>query len=68
MTFSDILTAIGSYAFPIVVTIYLLYERATYIKDQSKILNELKETVALLNENLQDIKGRVEVVKDAKSK
>lgn len=68
MTFSDILTAIGSYAFPIVVTIYLLYERATYIKDQSKILNELKETVALLNENLQDIKGRVEVVKDDKSK
>lgn len=68
MTFSDILTAIGSYAFPIVVTIYLLYERATYIKDQSKILNELKETVALLNENLQDIKGKVEVVKDAKSK
>lgn len=68
MSFSDILTAIGSYAFPIVVTIYLLYERATYIKDQSKILNELKETVTLLNENLQDIKGRVEVVKDAKSK
>lgn len=68
MTFSDILTAIGSYAFPIVVTIYLLYERATYIKDQSKILNELKETVALLNENLQDIKGHVEVVKDVKSK
>lgn len=68
MTFSDILTAIGSYAFPIVITIYLLYERATYIKDQSKILSELKETVALLNENLQDIKGRVEVVKDDKSK
>lgn len=68
MTFSDILTAIGSYAFPIVVTIYLLYERATYIKDQSKILNELKETVALLNENLQDIKGKVEVVKDVKGK
>lgn len=68
MTFSDILTAIGSYAFPIVITIYLLYERATYIKDQSKILSELKETVALLNENLQDIKGKVEVVKDVKSK
>lgn len=68
MTFSDILTAIGSYAFPIVVTIYLLYERATYIKEQSKILNELKETVALLNENLQDIKGKMEGVKDDKSK
>lgn len=67
MSFSDILTAIGSYAFPIVVTIYLLYERATYIKEQSKILNELKETVALLNENLSDIKGRMEV-KDVKSK
>lgn len=67
MSFSDVLTAIGSYAFPIVVTIYLLYERATYIKEQSKILNELKETVALLNENLSDIKGRMEV-KDVKSK
>lgn len=56
MTFSDILTAIGSYAFPIVVTIYLLWERQTYIKDQTKILQELKETIVILNENICDLK------------
>ena len=57
MTFSDILTAIGSYCFPIVVTIYLLWERQTYIKDQTKILQELKETIVILNENISDLKG-----------
>lgn len=56
MTFADILTAIGSYAFPIVVTIYLLWERQTYIKDQTKILQELKETIVILNENISDLK------------
>lgn len=56
MTFADILTAIGSYAFPIVVTIYLLWERQTYIKDQTKILQELKETIVILNENITDLK------------
>lgn len=56
MTFSDILTAIGSYCFPIVVTIYLLWERQTYIKDQTKILQELKETIVILNENISDLK------------
>ncbi len=61
MSFDNILTAIGSYAFPIIVTLYLLYERATYIKEQSKILGDLKETVALLNDNLRDIKTRLEV-------
>lgn len=57
MTFENILTAIGSYAFPIIVTIYLLFERQTYIKDQTKILSELKETISILNENINDIKG-----------
>ena len=57
MTFENILTAIGSYAFPIIVTIYLLFERQTYIKEQTKILSELKETIAILNENINDIKG-----------
>lgn len=52
MTFADIMTAIGSYAFPIVVTVYLLYERSTTIKEQTKILSELKETIALLNDNM----------------
>ena len=56
MTFSDILTALGSYAFPIVVTIYLLWERQTYIKDQTKILQELKETIVILNENITNLK------------
>ena len=60
MSIDDILTAIGSYAFPIIVTIYLLYERTTYIKEQSKILGELKETVALLNDNLKDIKEHLD--------
>lgn len=57
MTFENILTAIGSYAFPIIVTIYLLFERQTYIKEQTKLLSELKETIAILNENINDIKG-----------
>lgn len=54
MTFADIMTAIGSYAFPIVVTVYLLYERSTTIKEQTKILSELKETIALLNDNMKE--------------
>lgn len=68
MTFSDILTAIGSYCFPIVVTIYLLWERQTYIKDQTKILQELKETIVILNENISDLKieGGVKNVGTAK--
>ncbi len=57
MTFENILTAIGSYAFPIIVTIYLLWERQTYIKEQTKILQELKETIVILNENIDDLKG-----------
>lgn len=56
MTFENIMTAIGSYAFPIIVTIYLLWERQTYIKEQTKILSELKETIVILNENINDIK------------
>ena len=56
MTVENILTALGSYAFPIVVTIYLLWERQTYIKDQTKILAELKETIVILNENINDLK------------
>ena len=67
MTFSDILTALGSYAFPIVVTVYLLWERQTYIKEQTKILNELKETIIILNENISDWKiGGVKNVGTAK--
>ncbi len=58
MTFENILTAIGSYAFPIIVTVYLLWERQTYIKDQTKILAELKETIVILNENINDLKGK----------
>lgn len=57
MSFDSILTAIGSYAFPIIVTIYLLWERQTYIKEQTKILQELKETIVILNENINDLKG-----------
>ena len=57
MTFENIMTAIGSYAFPIIVTIYLLWERQTYIKDQTKILQELKETIVILNENIDELKG-----------
>lgn len=52
MTFGDVLNAIGSYAFPIIVTIYLLYERSTTIKEQTQILSELKETIAILNDNM----------------
>ena len=55
MTFADIMTAIGSYAFPIVVTVYLLYERSTTIKEQTKILSELKETIAILNDNMMEV-------------
>lgn len=57
MTFENIMTAIGSYAFPIIVTVYLLWERQTYIKEQTKILQELKETIVILNENIDDLKG-----------
>ena len=60
MTFADVMTAVGSYAFPIVVTIYLLYERANYIKDQTRVMSDLKETVSLLNDNLKDIKVYIE--------
>lgn len=59
MNFDSILTAIGSYAFPIIVTVYLLWERQTYIKEQTKILQELKETIVILNENINDLKGGV---------
>lgn len=58
MTFENVLTAIGSYAFPIIVTVYLLWERQTYIKEQTKILAELKETIVILNENINDLKGK----------
>lgn len=69
MTFADIMTAVGSYAFPIVVTIYLLYERANYIKDQTRVMSDLKETVSLLNDNLKDIKAYIEgSEKNVKSK
>lgn len=63
MTFENILTAIGSYAFPIIVTVYLLWERQTYIKDQTKILAELKETIVILNENINDLKGGISIGK-----
>lgn len=66
MSFDNILTAIGSYAFPIIVTLYLLYERATYIKEQTKILSELKESVSILNENLHEIKEEMSNVKQGK--
>lgn len=56
MSFENVLTAIGSYAFPIVITIYLLYERSTYIKEQTKILSELKETISILNNNIEDLR------------
>ena len=67
MTFENILTAIGSYAFPIIVTVYLLWERQTYIKEQTKILQELKETILLLNENIDDLKGELKNVGIKKS-
>lgn len=66
MSFDNILTAIGSYAFPIIVTLYLLYERATYIKEQTKILSELKESVSILNENLHEIKEELDHGKQSK--
>jgi len=66
MSFDNILTAIGSYAFPIIVTLYLLYERATYIKEQTKILAELKESVSILNENLHEIKDELDHGKQGK--
>lgn len=54
--FENILTLIGSYAFPIAITIYLLYERGTYIKEQSAIMQELKESITLLNKSVSDLK------------
>ena len=63
MTFENILTAIGSYAFPIIVTVYLLWERQTYIKEQTKILQELKETIVILNENINELKGGIPIGK-----
>lgn len=67
MTFENIMTAIGSYAFPIIVTVYLLWERQTYIKEQTKILSELKETIIILNENINDIKIERKEVKSNES-
>lgn len=64
--FENIMTLLGSYAFPIVVTIYLLYERSHYIKDQTVILQELKESIVILNENINDIK--ITGTKEVKSK
>lgn len=65
VVFDNILTLVGSYVFPIAVTIYLLYERSTYIKEQSAVMHELKESITLLNKSVTDMKN---VWKEVKGK
>lgn len=54
--FENIMTLIGSYVFPIAVTVYLLYERSTYIKEQNSVIQELKEAITVMNKSLSDLK------------
>ena len=53
MTTDVLLTILGSYAFPIVVTIYLLYERATTTKTLIEAVNNLTNTTNVLVEYLK---------------
>ena len=48
-----LLTILGSYAFPIVVTIYLLYERSTTTKTLIDAVNNLTNTTNMLVEYLK---------------
>lgn len=54
--FENIMTLVGSYVFPIAVTVYLLYERSTYIKEQNSVIQELKEAITVMNKSLSDLK------------
>lgn len=63
VVFDNILTLVGSYVFPIAVTIYLLYERSTYIKEQSAVMQELKESITLLNKSVSEMKNMWKEVK-----
>ena len=53
MTTDVLLTILGSYAFPIVVTIYLLYERSTTTKTLIDAVNNLTNTTNMLVEYLK---------------
>ena len=53
MTRDVLLTILGSYAFPIVVTIYLLYERSTTTKTLIDAVNNLTNTTNMLVEYLK---------------
>lgn len=61
--FENIMTLVGSYVFPIAVTIYLLYERSTYIKEQNTVIQDLKEVIVVLNKNITDLKNTWKEVK-----
>ena len=49
------LQILGSYAFPIAVTVYLLWERSQGTKEQTQVLSDLKETIILLNRNIEEL-------------
>ena len=53
MTTDVLLTILGSYAFPVVVTIYLLYERSTTTKTLIEAVNNLTNTTNMLVEYLK---------------
>lgn len=61
--FENIMTLVGSYVFPIAVTIYLLYERSTYIKEQNTVIQDLKEVIVVLNKNITELKNTWKEVK-----
>lgn len=46
----EIMAMIGSYGFPICITIYLLYERASITKDLSKVIENNTRELSLLIE------------------
>ena len=53
MSTDVLLTILGSYAFPVVVIIYLLYERSTTTKTLIEAVNNLTNTTNMLVEYLK---------------
>lgn len=49
----EIFGLIGSYGFPIAVTVYLLWERATTIKENTKTMSQLTNAITLLSEYIK---------------
>lgn len=48
----DIVNLIGTLGFPIAVSVYLLWERNTATKENTKAITELKNLISILCEKL----------------